>query len=237
MTTVGGIPLIEAEHVTRILPGKVPVTLVRDIDLSFSGGELVAITGPSGSGKSSLLYILGLLDTPTEGRLLFRGEDAAALDAAARAQLRLEFLGFVFQFHFLLAEFTILENAMIPMRRLGHLSSSEIRDRGIELLTSLGLGDHIDKRPDQLSGGERQRGALARSLANNPPVILADEPTGNLDTRNSEIVFDILAGLARDQDKTVIMVTHDIGLAERTSRRIHLVDARIVRDEQVTMVP
>src|SRR5210317_739873 len=105
-------PLIEAEHVTRILPGAVPVTLVRDIDLSISGGELVSITGPSGSGKSSLLYVLGLLDTPTEGRVLFKGEDTATLDAEARAKLRLEFLGFVFQFHFLLAEFTILENAM-----------------------------------------------------------------------------------------------------------------------------
>ena len=237
MTDSGRIPLIEAENVTRILPGEVPVTLVRDIDLTFSDGELVAITGPSGSGKSSLLYVLGLLDTPTEGRVLFNGEDTALLDAEARARLRLEFLGFVFQFHFLLAEFTILENTMIPMRRLGHLSSSEIRDRGIDLLTSLGLGDHIDKRPDQLSGGERQRGALARSLANNPPVILADEPTGNLDTRNSEIVFDILAGLARDQKKTVIMVTHDIGLAERTGRRIHLVDARVVRDEKVATAP
>ena len=232
MTDGGSIPLIEAENVTRILPGEVPVTLVRDIDLTFSDGELVAITGPSGSGKSSLLYVLGLLDTPTEGRVLFNGEDTALLDAEARARLRLEFLGFVFQFHFLLAEFTILENTMIPMRRLGYLSDSEIHDRGIELLTSLGLGDHIDKRPDQLSGGERQRGALARSLANNPPVILADEPTGNLDTRNSEIVFDILASLVRDQKKTVIMVTHDIGLAERTGRRIHLVDARVVRDEK-----
>ncbi|RUT93363.1 ATP-binding cassette domain-containing protein, partial [Mesorhizobium sp. USDA-HM6] len=158
--------LIETEHLTRVLPETIPVTLVRDITLSIGDNELVAVTGPSGSGKSSLLYLLGLLDRPTSGTLRIGGRDAGPMDERERAATRLSELGFVFQFHFLLPEFTARENVEIPMRKLGRLSRQEMRDRAGDLLASLGLGEHLDKRPDQLSGGQRQRVAVARALAN-----------------------------------------------------------------------
>ena len=192
----GGDPLISARHVTRILPGVVPTTLVRDVDLDIGAREFVAVTGPSGSGKSSLLYLLGLLDLPTSGEVLIGGRGTAHMDEDERARTRLETLGFVFQFHFLLPEFTIRENVMLPMRALGRLTPDETRARADALLASLGLADHAGKRPDQLSGGPRQRVAGARALANEPPVILADEPTGSLDSRSSEQVFQILRGLS-----------------------------------------
>jgi lipoprotein-releasing system ATP-binding protein len=175
-------PLVEARGVTRILPETVPVTLVEDIDLRIDRGELVAITGPSGSGKSSLLYLLGLLDTPNAGEVLFDGRPTHELDKEAKAAIRLAGIGFVFQFHFLLPEFTVLGNVIIPMRRLGRWSRAEMQDRAESILNSLGLTDHMLKRPDQISGGQRQRVAVARALANDPPLILADEPTGSLDS-------------------------------------------------------
>ncbi len=181
MSNAAAAPLIEARNVTRILPGVVPVTLVRDINLKIGDNEFVAITGPSGSGKSSLLYLLGLLDLPTEGQVLLNGRDTVEMDEPERAAMRLSFLGFVFQFHFLLPEFTLTDNVMLPMRALGRLSPAAMRARARDLLGSLGLADHVDKRPDQLSGGQRQRVAVARALANEPPVILADEPTGSLE--------------------------------------------------------
>jgi lipoprotein-releasing system ATP-binding protein len=220
--------VLQAINVTRILPGPVPVTLVADISLSVGRGEFVAITGPSGSGKSSLLYLLGLLDMPTSGRVLLEGRDTTKLEPEELAELRLRSLGFVFQFHFLLPEFTVLENVLVPMRKLGGKPLRVLRDRAAEILDSLGLAPQIDKRPDQLSGGERQRVAIARALANDPLVVLADEPTGNLDTRNGHIVFDIFAKLAREMGKTVITVTHDPTLAAETDRRITIVDGRIV---------
>jgi lipoprotein-releasing system ATP-binding protein len=220
-------PLIEARGLTRVLPAAVPVTLVQDITLAIGAGEFVAITGPSGSGKSSLLYLLGLLDKPTGGTLAIEGRDTEGLSERERAGIRLATLGFVFQFHFLLPEFTVRENVEIPMRRLGRLAPTAMRERSTELLTALGLADHLDKRPDQLSGGQRQRVAVARSLANDPPLILADEPTGSLDSRNSEQVFAILDTLVRERGKTVIAVTHDTEMAAKASRRIHLVDGRL----------
>lgn len=227
---MSAIPLIEARNVTRILPGIVPTTLVQGVDLSIRENEFVAITGPSGSGKSSLLYLLGLLDLPTSGEVLVRGTETTHMPEEDRAHARLTMLGFVFQFHFLLPEFTVLENVMLPMRALGKLSRAQMRTRGGDLLGSLGLGDHINKRPDQLSGGQRQRVAVARALANEPPVILADEPTGSLDSQASEQVFQILRDLVDRHGKTVVAVTHDLGLAERMDRRVHLVDGRIVAD-------
>jgi len=218
--------LIETTGITRVLPAAVPVTLVQDITLTIGEGEFVAITGPSGSGKSSLLYLLGLLDRPSGGTLAISGKDTAGLSERERAEIRLATLGFVFQFHFLLPEFTVRENVEIPMRRLGRLGTAAMRERSTELLGALGLSDHLDKRPDQLSGGQRQRVAVARSLANDPPLILADEPTGSLDSKNSEQVFAILDALVRERGKTVIAVTHDIDMAARASRRIHLVDGR-----------
>ena len=229
------MPLIEARKVTRILPGIVPTTLVQDIDLTVSDNEFVAITGPSGSGKSSLLYLLGLLDLPTTGEVLIRGRATAHMDEEERAFTRLSMLGFVFQFHFLLPEFTVLDNVMLPMRALGRYSADEMRSRACDLLGSLGLGDHMNKRPDQLSGGQRQRVAVARALANEPPVILADEPTGSLDSRASEQVFEVLRDLVEKHGKTVVAVTHDLGLAERMDRHIELLDGRIVGDEQHTI--
>ncbi len=225
--------LIEAAGLTRILPEVVPVTLVEDVTLTIGAREFVAITGPSGSGKSSLLYLLGLLDRPTAGTLRLAGRDTGPMDEAARAAHRLSLLGFVFQFHFLLPEFTARENVEIPMRRLGRLPRERSRARAGELLESLGLAGHVDKRPDQLSGGQRQRVAVARALANDPPLVLADEPTGSLDSQSSEQVFGILADLVRERGKTVVAVTHDLALAARMGRRIHLVDGRLVSDERV----
>ena len=222
--------LIEARKVTRILPGIVPTTLVRDIDLAIGVRDFVAITGPSGSGKSSLLYLLGLLDLPTEGEVLINGRATAHMDEEERALTRLTFLGFVFQFHFLLPEFTVRDNVMLPMRALGRLSSREMIERADALLGSLGLGDHRLKRPDQLSGGQRQRVAVARALANEPPVILADEPTGSLDSKSSVQVFEVLHSLVEEHGKTVVAVTHDMGLAERMHRHVELLDGRVVGD-------
>lgn len=219
--------LVETEKLTRVLPETVPVTLVKDVTLTIAEKEFVAITGPSGSGKSSLLYLLGLLDHPTAGTIRIGGRDAGPMNERERARTRLSMLGFVFQFHFLLPEFTARENVEIPMRKLGRLARSEMRERAGELLSSLGLGDHLDKRPDQLSGGQRQRVAVARSLANDPPLILADEPTGSLDSKSSEQVFAILQKLVHERGKSVIAVTHDLEMAERMDRRIHIVDGKI----------
>jgi len=224
--------LIEAEKLTRILPETVPVTLVRDVTLSIAEREFVAVTGPSGSGKSSLLYLLGLLDRPTAGTISIGGRDTEPMDERQRAETRLSMIGFVFQFHFLLPEFTARQNVEIPMRKLGRFSRAEMHERAGELLVSLGLGEHLDKRPDQLSGGERQRVAVARALANDPPLILADEPTGSLDSKNSEQVFAILVNLVRERGKAVVAVTHDPEMAARMDRRIHIVDGRIDRSPQ-----
>jgi lipoprotein-releasing system ATP-binding protein len=223
--------LIVATGVTRILPGVVPTTLVRDIDLVIGGNEFVAITGPSGSGKSSLLYLLGLLDLPTTGEVRIRGRATAHMDEAERALTRLSMLGFVFQFHFLLPEFSAIENVMLPMRALAALSEDGMQARAASLLGALGLADHARKRPDQLSGGQRQRVAVARALANDPPLILADEPTGSLDSVSSEQVFQTLRDLVDKGDKTVVAVTHDLDLAARADRQIRLVDGRIASDE------
>ena len=224
-------PLITASRVTRILSGVVPTTLVRDIDLTIGVKQCVAITGPSGSGKSSLLYLLGLLDLPTEGEVRIGGRATAHMDEAERALTRLSMLGFIFQFHFLLPEFSALENVTLPMKALGELPAEAMRERASTLLASLGLADHASKRPDQLSGGQRQRVAVARALANDPPVVLADEPTGSLDSKSSEQVFEILRDLVDERGKTVVAVTHDLDLARRMDRRIVLQDGRIVSDE------
>jgi len=222
-------PLLAADSVTKRLPEG--VTLVSDITLSIAGGEFVAITGPSGSGKSSLLYLLGLLDRPSAGRVLLEGRDTAALPAPELAALRLARLGFVFQFHFLLPEFSALDNVLIPIRRRGALAPAAAAARALALLDALGLAEAAAKLPEQLSGGMRQRVAIARALANDPALLLADEPTGNLDTKNAAAVFDIFARLAREDGRAVVVVTHDAELARRATRRVHLIDGRIVSDE------
>lgn len=226
--TRGGPPIIELRHVTRKIGDGVVTTLVEDISLAIRGGAFCAITGPSGSGKSSLLYLLGLLDVPTSGEVFVEGQPANALSEKERAQLRLELIGFVFQFHFLLSEFTALANVTLPMRALGRLEENEMRRRGLELLASLGLEEHANKRPHQMSGGERQRVAIARALANDPMVILADEPTGNLDTHASEQVLSIFRKLVDETHRAIVMVTHDLTLARRADRRIEIVDGRLL---------
>lgn len=223
-------PLLEAVNTTRILDETVKVTLVDDVSLSVGEGEFVAITGPSGSGKSSLLYLLGLLDLPTSGDVLVKGEPTHEMSSDERARIRLGELGFIFQFHFLLPEFTARENVMLPMRRLGKLSGKDQHNRAGDLLASLGLEDHIDKRPDQLSGGQRQRVAVARALANDPALILADEPTGSLDSKATDQVFAILRDLVDRSGRTILAVTHDMDLAAQMDRRIHLVDGALESD-------
>ncbi len=227
--------LIEARGVTKVLAGIVPVTLVQDINLAIMPREFIAITGPSGSGKSSLLYLLGLLDVPTSGEVLIDGKSTTTMTEDARAEVRLTRLGFVFQFHFLLPEFSITENVALPMRALGNLSPRAIVARAEELLESFGLGDHRHKTPDQLSGGQRQRVAVARALANDPPVILADEPTGSLDSAATAQVFGILRDLVALRGKTVVAVTHDLNLASQMHRRLHVVDGRLAKDEEVAV--
>jgi lipoprotein-releasing system ATP-binding protein len=219
-------PVIEGHDLVKILPYEIPVTLVQGIDITITQGEIVSVTGPSGSGKSSLLYLLGLLDVPTEGHIELEGQKLDGLSSEKLCDLRLNKLGFVFQFHFLLPEFSIVENLMIPMRKAG-LFSGERAERAMALLESLGMSDQAHKKPGQLSGGQRQRAAIARALANNPALILADEPTGNLDTKNSQAVFDIFKDLTRNSGTSVIMVTHDMDLANQADRRIHLVDGKI----------
>jgi lipoprotein-releasing system ATP-binding protein len=220
-------PILAAERLGRVLAGEVPVTLVRDIDLEVGRGEFLVIMGPSGSGKSSLLYLLGLLDTPTSGRILLDGQDTSGYGEDQLAATRLRKLGFVFQFHFLLAEFTVLDNVLLPMRRLGALDENAARRRAEDLLNQFGLREHAGKHPHQLSGGQRQRVAIVRALANDPLIILADEPTGNLDTHASANVRQILHDLTRQLGTTVIAVTHDVTFANAADRRIGIVDGQI----------
>lgn len=224
------VTLLEARDLTRILPGIVPVTLVKNVNFVIGPAEFVAITGPSGSGKSSLLYLLGLLDRPTEGQVIVDGRATQDLSARQLARMRLERIGFVFQFHFLLPEFTARENVILPMQKLGRLSKAGQSARAEQLLDSFGLGDFLDRLPAQLSGGQRQRVAVARALANAPALILADEPTGSLDSQASEQVFLTLRDIVRDSGTTVIAVTHAMEIADRMDRRIHLVDGRIDYD-------
>lgn len=224
--------VVETKHLTKILPATVPVTLVKDINIGINKGEFVAIMGPSGSGKSSLMYLLGLLDHPTEGKIILGGQDTSDMDDEELARFRLEHIGFVFQFHFLLPEFTCMENVMLPMKKLNRLTKSQMEKRAKDLLEQLGLAGHITKTPDKLSGGQRQRVAIARALANEPLLILADEPTGNLDTKSTENVIEILQTLARIKNQTVAVVTHDPRFAEAADRRIAIVDGRVDENQK-----
>lgn len=220
--------VLRTEKLTRILPNEIPVTLVQDIDITIGQSEFVAIMGPSGSGKSSLLYLLGLLDSPTSGKLWLDEEETSQFSDNRLAQIRLQRIGFVFQFHFLLAEFSSLENVMLPMRKLGQLSELQAKQKASQLLENLGMQDHQHKLPSQLSGGQRQRVAIARALANDPVLILADEPTGALDTKSSINVRTILHNLSQNHQCAIIAVTHDAEFAKVADRQIHLVDGRLV---------
>jgi lipoprotein-releasing system ATP-binding protein len=190
------------------------VHALRGISLDLEAGTVHAVVGPSGCGKSTLLYILGLLDQPDGGWVTIESELVSHLPDNALARKRNELIGFIFQFHFLLEDFTALENVMIPMRRLGQLSEGAMQERGAELLDAVGLGNKLARPSRHLSGGEQQRVAVARALANDPRIILADEPTGNLDTANSQRAFDLLRDIVQQNQKALLLVTHNPLIAE-----------------------
>ncbi len=207
---------ISCQAVHRYLgTGEGRVHVLRGVDFAAERGKVYAIVGPSGCGKSTLLYLLGLLDRTDAGEVLINGQPMAGVDDVARTAIRCEHIGFVFQFHFLLPEFTALENVMMPMRKLGRLSPDHMKARAEQLLTDVGLGDKTHRLATQLSGGEQQRVAIARALANSPSIVLADEPTGNLDQANSAIVFELLCKLARENGQAVVLVTHNPEIAQR----------------------
>ncbi len=221
--------LLQARNLVRTLDGdEIKVTLVKDASVNIESGKFTSITGPSGSGKSSLLYLLGLLDKPTSGSIHVEGVETTKLGENDLAAFRLEKLGFIFQFHFLLPEFTALENVTLPMQRLGKLSTREQKEWGMALLESVGLKEQAHKLPKQMSGGQNQRTAIARALANNPALVMADEPTGNLDTHSAATVQQILKDIAHTAGRAVVAVTHDEAFALQADKRVHIVDGRIV---------
>jgi lipoprotein-releasing system ATP-binding protein len=195
--------------------GEGRVHVLRGVSFEAKRGHVTAIVGPSGCGKSTLLYLLGLLDRPDDGQIWIRGRLMSNSSDLERTAARCEHIGFVFQFHFLMQEFTALENVMMPMRRLAKLSEADMAARARQLLGSVGLGDKTHRLATQLSGGEQQRVAIARALANQPAIILADEPTGNLDQKNSGLVFDLLTRLAKENGQAVVLVTHNPDIANR----------------------
>lgn len=195
--------------------GEGRVHVLKGVSFEARRGQVYAIVGPSGCGKSTLLYLLGLLDQPDGGQIEINGSTMSNSDDLARTAARGAHIGFVFQFHFLMLEFTALDNVMMPMRKLGKLTVPEMEARARQLLDSVGLGAKTHRLGTQLSGGEQQRVAVARALANQPSIILADEPTGNLDVKNSALVFDLLTRLAKDNGQAVILVTHNPEIAQR----------------------
>lgn len=212
--------------------GAAAVPVLRGVDFEIASGEFVAVLGPSGSGKSTLLNLLGLMDHPDEGELTVRGRRAAELPELERARLRCAHIGFVFQFDSLLPEFTILENALMPVRLaaangLSDEPAAQALVRAVALLDSLGIGALRDRFPSQTSGGERQRAAIARALINRPSVILADEPTGNLDRANGDRVFADFRRVAREQGAAVVLVTHDEASAASADRVLRMADGRL----------
>jgi lipoprotein-releasing system ATP-binding protein len=195
--------------------GEGRVHVLKGVSFEARAGQVYAIVGPSGCGKSTLLYLLGLLDQPDGGSIEINGQPMSNTDDLARTAARGAHIGFVFQFHFLMLEFSALDNVMMPMRKLGRLAPEEMTERAHALLGSVGLGEKTHRLGTQLSGGEQQRVAVARALANQPSIILADEPTGNLDAKNSGMVFDLLTRLAKENGQAVILVTHNPEIAQR----------------------
>jgi len=217
-----------AENLHRYLgQGENRTHVLRGLNLSLEPGKLYAVSGPSGCGKSTLLFLLGLLDRQDEGNIWIAGELMSTASDAARTAARSRLLGFIFQFHFLLPEFTALENVLLPMRKLGRLDADSMQKRANEILAEVGLGDKGHRLAHQLSGGEQQRVAIARALANDPALLLADEPTGNLDVENSNHIFQILSELTR-RGQTVLVVTHNPELASRADKILRMQDGKFI---------
>ena len=205
-------------------------TIIPNLSLEVKAGEFVAITGPSGSGKSTLLYIMGGLDKPTAGKVWLDGEAITEKNEAEMNRIRNEKIGFIYQFHFLLPEFNAVENVSMPMMINGRRSRKEIRERAMKLLDMVDMQNKYTNKPSQLSGGQQQRVAIARALANEPKILLGDEPTGNLDSRSANNVYQLFDRLNQELNQTVIVVTHDEEFANRARRRLHLVDGQVESD-------
>ncbi len=223
-------PIIELDHLVREYGETVKTRAVDDVDLRIDAGEFTALVGPSGSGKSTLLNLMGLLDRPTSGEVTIEGRPTSSLDDDAITALRAHTLGFIFQFHHLLTGFSALENVMMPAAVDVGSFDDAMRRRAHRLLNEVGLADHIDKDIRHLSGGQQQRVAVARALTNEPQIVLADEPTGNLDTATSDQVMDLLRGINADLNTAFLIVTHDDHLAESCARYLRLVDGKLVDD-------
>ena len=221
--------ILEAKKINKYFHDPVMVKVLTDISFTVNKGEFVSVIGKSGCGKSTLLYILSTMDTDYEGELLIDKEPMKNKKEAQLARIRNEKIGFVFQFHYLLNEFTVLKNVMLPGLKLNKCSAKEVEHQAIEKLKMLGIDQLALKNANQISGGEKQRVAIARALINNPYIIMGDEPTGNLDKKNSEIVFAIFKQLAEEFNQTLLIVTHDQGFAERTHRIIEMEDGKIIR--------
>jgi lipoprotein-releasing system ATP-binding protein len=220
--------VLQAQDINKYFRQPVEFHVLKDISFSVGAGEFVSIMGKSGCGKSTLLYILSTMDTDYKGELLIEGQRMTGLNQTALAQIRNEKIGFVFQFHYLLPEFKVLDNVMIPALKLGRQSREEIEEKAYGLLKRLGIADQATKRANRISGGQKQRVAIARALINDPVILMGDEPTGNLDSRNSGIVFDIFRELAADRGQSLLVVTHDEDFATRTDRIIWMEDGRII---------
>lgn len=220
--------LVRTEGLSRTyVQGGDRLAVLHQADITIKSGEIVALVGPSGSGKSTLLQMVGLLDTPTQGRIYVAGQDVTGFNDSQRTAIRRQYMGFVYQFHYLLPEFSALENVVIPQMVAGK-SRKIAEDIARELLTGLKLGHRLEHRPARLSGGEQQRVAIARALANGPKLLLADEPTGNLDPETAEGVFDMLIGLARSVGIGALIATHNMDLAERMDRILELKSGRVI---------
>ncbi|MGX3067097.1 lipoprotein-releasing ABC transporter ATP-binding protein LolD [Ursidibacter arcticus] len=217
-------PLLQCININKFYQeGDNATQVLKNVSFSMNSGELVAIVGSSGSGKSTLLHTLGGLDQPSEGEVFIKGQSLQQLSSNALAKLRNQHLGFVYQFHHLMADFTALENVMMPML-IGQQNKNEAKDRAEKMLQAVGLSHRITHRPSALSGGERQRVAIARALVNNPSLVLADEPTGNLDQKTTESIFELIKQLNQEQQIAFLLVTHDLNLANKLNRRLIMQD-------------
>jgi putative ABC transport system ATP-binding protein len=222
--------MIEVHGLTRVYPmGETEVHALRRVSLRVEPGEFLALMGPSGSGKSTLMHLLGFLDTPTTGRYWFEGRDVSTLSDRERARLRNTHIGFVFQTFNLLPRLNALENVMLPLLYRGRVE--DVRERAVSTLKRVGLADRVGHRPTEMSGGQQQRVAIARALVTDPSVILADEPTGNLDSATGDDIMHLLVGL-HDEGRTVLVVTHDAQVAAYAQRTLHMLDGKIVGSEE-----